>query len=118
MAGADGPPAPPAARPSVCPNCPWCKIVLGTLFQVEIKTCPSDVDSDEVICAGGSGKGVCSVILLLKFVSSKILIQGDSGGPLTTMKELKNGEGRIHTLVGIVSFGDKNCGKVTSNPLA
>ena len=84
-----------------------------TVFKVEIKDCRSDlgVNSDSIICAGGAGLGVCSVTFSLFSLPDKLLIQGDSGGPLTTMK--KNGEDRVHTLVGVVSFGIGSCGQVT-----
>ena len=81
-------------------------------LKVDIKDCPSDlgVDSNSIICAGGAGEGVCRVTFSLFSLSDKLLIQGDSGGPLTTMK--KNGEDRLHTLVGVVSFGIASCGQV------
>ena len=88
-----------------------------TVFKVEIKDCHSDlgVNSDSIICAGGAGLGVCRVNFSLFSISEKLLIQGDSGGPLTTMKKKENGEDRIHTLVGVVSFGIQDCGEVISS---
>ena len=88
-----------------------------TVFKVEIKDCRSDlgVNSDSIICAGGAGVGVCRVNFSLSSISKKLLIQGDSGGPLTTMK--KNGEDRVHTLVGVVSFGIGSCDQVTPSHL-
>ena len=86
--------------------------------KVEVKDCLSDlgVDSNSIICAGGAGEGVCSVTFSLFSLPDKLLIQGDSGGPLTTMKKKENGEDRIHTLVGVVSFGIASCGQV-SHPI-
>ena len=90
-------------------------VLVKCLIQVEIKDCASvpGVNSTSIICAGGDGRGVCQVILFLKFFSVKLLIQGDSGGPLTTVRKI--GENRIHTLVGVVSFGIQDCGEVISS---
>ena len=90
-------------------------VLVKCLIQVEIKDCASvpGVNSTSIICAGGDGRGVCQVILFLKFFSAKLLIQGDSGGPLTTVRKI--GENRIHTLVGVVSFGIQDCGEVISS---
>ena len=79
-----------------------------TYTNLETGECVTDASSyqdrisDQMLCAGASGKDSCQASAFQLHHNHDDNPQGDSGGPFT----VKNRETNKHDLVGVVSWGD------------